>query len=487
MILRKYDTACSLYDIFSCLHQEEDAVFLDSSLKNQYGRFSIAGFLPEMKAEEKDGIFYLNEQPQQMDCMAWLKAYLAKNREENPTALPFVSGGIGYLTYDYGKRFMGLPHVHPKNIDMADCRFVFYRLYLIEETQTGEITIAARDEEAVAWLKKKERESAGWLCASAKECKCAEHAEAGQNEITSDFAEAEQNEVTSDFAKAGQNEVTSDFAEDDYKDAIQKMVDYIVAGDIYITNMTRQIEIRSQAEPYEIFRFLRKNNPSPFGGYFNYKDVEIVSASPERFFEIRDKVIRTRPIKGTRKRGATPEEDEMLRLELQNSEKDKSELLMIVDLERNDLSRVCEANSVKVEELFVTEAYATVFHLVSTICGKLHAQKDLVDVLEAMFPGGSITGAPKYRSMEIIDELEHSRRMLYTGSMGYIGFDGNCDFNIVIRTLVHQGDCYHIGAGGGITCESEPDFEYEETCQKAMALIDAAAKAADILQKGQEK
>ncbi|MDY4970019.1 MAG: aminodeoxychorismate synthase component I [Lachnospiraceae bacterium] len=448
MILETYDTSSSLYDIFSCLYQEPDAVFLDSSLKNQYGQYSVAGFLPEMKAEEKNGIFYLNEQPCQGDCMSWMKQYLAEHKEENPTDLPFISGGIGYLTYDYGKRFMGLPHVHEKYIDMPECCFVFYRLYVIEEVQSGKLTLAARDREAIQWLEEKEAETGEWQHPEKLEPKTVQ-----------------------------QNVVTSDFTKEDYKDAIQKMVDYIVAGDIYITNMTRQIQIRSQADPYEIFRLLRKNNPSPFGGYFHYNDVEIISASPERFFEIRDGVIRTRPIKGTRKRGATPQEDEALRLELQNSEKDKSELLMIVDLERNDLSRVCEPNSVKVEELFVTEAYATVFHLVSTICGKLQSDKDVVDVLEAMFPGGSITGAPKYRSMEIIDELEHSRRMLYTGSMGYIGFDGNCDFNIVIRTMVYQDGCYHIGAGGGITCESDTEFEYEETRQKAYALIRAAEEA----------
>lgn len=463
MIIKPYNTNRSLYEIFSCLYQEPEAVFLDSSLKNQYGQYSIAGFLPEKKAEEKNGVFYLNGQPSQGDCMDWLKQYLADHQEENPTSLPFVSGGIGYLTYDYGKRFMGLPHVHEENLDMPDCCFVFYRLYLIEEVQTGKITVAARDEEAVEWLEKREWETDDWRKGTLQ--KSAEYQKA-------DFTAKEVG--NEDMV----NVVSSDFTEEDYKAAIQKMVDYIVAGDIYITNMTRQIEIRSQADPYEIFRLLRQNNPSPFGGYFHYEDVEIISASPERFFEIREGVIRTRPIKGTRKRGETPQEDEQLRLELQNSEKDKSELLMIVDLERNDLSRVCEPNSVKVEELFVTEAYATVFHLVSTICGKLQKDKDVVDVLQAMFPGGSITGAPKYRSMEIIDELEHSRRMLYTGSMGYIGFDGNCDFNIVIRTLVYQNGCYHIGAGGGITCESDPDFEYEETCQKARALICAADQAA---------
>lgn len=448
MILHSYASKSSLYHIFTCLHQEPDAVFLDSSLKNQYGQYSIAGFLPQDKAEEKNGIFYLNGQVQDGNCMAWLKSYLAKHRQENPTELPFISGGIGYLSYEFGKRFLGLPVTRQNEVDMPDFCFIFYRLYLIEDVHSGSITLAAQDEAALRWFEEQEKKTGGWSA----------NVQPGDEPF-------------------GTASVSSDFTCEEYKKTIQTMVDYIVSGDIYIANMTRQLKIQSEADPYRVFQLLRTQNPSPFGGYFNYRDAEIISASPERFFELRDGVVRTRPIKGTRKRGDTPEEDEQLRQELQNSEKDKSELLMIVDLERNDLSRVCQTGSVKVEELFVTEAYATVFHLVSTICGILQPDKDVTDVLGAMFPGGSITGAPKYRAMEIIDELEHSSRGLYTGSMGYIGLDGNCDFNIVIRTLVHQNGCYHLGAGGGITCESEPDFEYEETCQKAAAPIRAVEQA----------
>ena len=183
--------------------------------------------------------------------------------------------------------------------------------------------------------------------------------------------------------------------------------------------------------------------------------------------------VQTRPIKGTRKRGETPEEDLRMRRELEDSEKDKSELLMIVDLERNDLNRVCRPGSVKVTELFTVEEYATVFHLVSNVEGDLLPDKTVVDLLESAFPGGSITGAPKYRAMEIIDELEHGQRGLYTGSIGYLTFDNCCDFNIVIRTALYQDGVYHLGVGGGITAESELEFEYEETLQKAKALLDA--------------
>ena len=251
------------------------------------------------------------------------------------------------------------------------------------------------------------------------------------------------------------------------------MRNFIKTGDIYIANMTRQIKIESDRKPYDIFCYLRKHNPSPFGVYFNDGDFQIVSASPERFLEVRNGIVETRPIKGTRKRGSTTEEDILLKKELENSKKDKSELLMIVDLERNDLNRVCKAGSVNVSELFNVEEYATVFHLVSTVRGELKDDKTVIDLLKSTFPGGSILGAPKIRAMEIIDKLEHSQRGLYTGSMGYLTLNGDCDLNIVIRTLVHKNGIYNLGVGGGITYESNPEFEYEETEQKAKALIDA--------------
>jgi para-aminobenzoate synthetase component 1 len=251
------------------------------------------------------------------------------------------------------------------------------------------------------------------------------------------------------------------------------MIRYIIDGDIYIANMTRRIHVKSRIDPYEFFCRLRRENPSPFGAYLDYGHAQIICASPERFLLLKDGLVSTRPIKGTRPRGKTPPEDEALRQELIDSEKDRSELLMIVDLERNDLSRVCELDSVEVTELFALEEYATVFHLVSTVKGRLASDNDVCDLLESAFPGGSITGAPKHRAIQIIDELENSARGLYTGSIGYIGLDGSCDMNIVIRTAVFDGSSYEIGVGGGITAESDVIAEYDETSQKAKALLSA--------------
>lgn len=237
--------------------------------------------------------------------------------------------------------------------------------------------------------------------------------------------------------------------------------------------MTQQLKIYSEKPPYSVFKKLRKNNPSPFGGYLNYDEFKIISASPERFLRVKDSVINTRPIKGTRPRGNSLQEDNIMKEELENSDKDKSELLMIVDLERNDLNKVCEKGSVVVEELFTIEEYATVFHLVSDIKGKLRSDLNVADLIQAAFPGGSITGAPKIRAMEIIDELERGKRGIYTGTFGYISLDGNCDLNIIIRTALYKDNNYYLGVGGGITCESDLEFEYEETLQKAKALIEA--------------
>ena len=267
--------------------------------------------------------------------------------------------------------------------------------------------------------------------------------------------------------------VRPNFEKEEYKAAVDRMIRYIIEGDIYIANMTQRLDVMSDREPLAVFEHLRTHNPSPFGGYLDCGDHQIICASPERFLRLHDGVVETRPIKGTRKRGETPEEDEALRRELEQSEKDKSELLMIVDLERNDLNRVCRPGSVEVTELFTVETYATVFHLVSNIRGELAQGSDVTDLLRAAFPGGSITGAPKYRAMEIIDELEHGKRGLYTGSIGYLTLDGECDLNIVIRTAFHRDGRYHLGVGGGITSESDLEFEYEETLQKAKAVLEA--------------
>lgn len=432
-------------DIFEQYKYEPMAIFLDSSLENQLGRYSIIGLKPYLILKETDGIFYKNDKPQEETFEQGIQKYLNKYKEENPTDLPLISGALGYFSYDYGRKFEEINSRHPKKLQIPEALFAFYDVLIIEDKAEKTLYITARGEaenaESVIKTLKQEIEK----CASVK----------------IPLRHKEQAEFHPNFTK------------EEYKTAVDNMIRYIIEGDIYIANMTQQLTVDSKKSPYDVYRYLRTYNPAPFGGFFQCGDFQIISASPERFLKINKNSIETRPIKGTRKRGETEEEDIFLREELRNSSKDRSELLMIVDLERNDLNHVCIPGSVKVTEHFAIETYATVFHLVTTIVGILKENVNKHDLLKAVFPGGSITGAPKIRAMEIIDELEHDRRNLYTGSLGYFSFDGNCDFNIIIRTAVYQDHRYYLGVGGGITCESDLEFEYEETLQKAKAILEA--------------
>ncbi|MCK4262328.1 aminodeoxychorismate synthase component I, partial [bacterium] len=261
-----------------------------------------------------------------------------------------------------------------------------------------------------------------------------------------------------------------------YLNAVRRAKDYIGKGDIYQVNLSQRFSADFSTPPYELYKRLRSINPAPFASFLNFDGVAIVGASPERFLRLRGGKVETRPMKGTRPRGKSLEEDSKLREELLQSEKDKAELVMIVDLERNDLGKVCEYGSVQVTESRTLEPYATVFQTTATIEGRLREGKDSVDLLKATFPGGSITGAPKVRAMEIIDELEPTKRGIYTGSIGYLSFSGALDLNIVIRTFILKDGRAYFQVGGGIVADSCPEAEYEETLDKAKALFLAVSE-----------
>ncbi|MFW5774941.1 MAG: aminodeoxychorismate synthase component I [Chitinivibrionales bacterium] len=265
----------------------------------------------------------------------------------------------------------------------------------------------------------------------------------------------------------------SGFARDEYMRSIDIIRDYILRGHVYQVNMSQRFETSFTANSFDLFTSLFERNPASFFAYVNAGDHHIVSTSPERFIEARGRRVETRPIKGTRPRGKTPQEDAANRDQLANSRKDDAELSMIVDLLRNDIGKVCSAGSVKVREHKRVEAYENVFHLVSIIEGVLDDDKDMVDLVRATFPGGSITGCPKIRSMEIIDELEPVRRHIYTGSIGYIGFHDTMDLSIAIRTAAIKDDRLVFSVGGGIVYDSDPADEFDETLHKGKTLMNA--------------
>ena len=446
-IIKEMKPARGAAELYTYFAGTDDSVFLDSSLVNKLGRYSVIGAVPYLKFVKEGNGFYINgEKETTCSFETYLKTYLAEHKDKNNTELPIISGAIGYFSYEYGRKLMEVDSVKEDLVSIPDAVLVFYDFYIIEDRQ----------------------EQRTYLIANGITGEAAKLMDEMETRINGKPVYM-QKESDTEYPI----EVQPNFAKDEYKQAVDRMIRYIIEGDIYIVNMTQQLTVKSDKVPLDVFYDLRENNPSPFGGYFDYGDFQIVCASPERFLKMQKGHVNTRPIKGTRKRGETPEEDMLMRTELEKSEKDKSELLMIVDLERNDLNRVCNPGSVKVTELFTVEEYATVFHLVSDIEGDLEESKNVMDLLEAAFPGGSITGAPKYRAMEIIDEMENNKRNLYTGSIGYLTLDGDCDFNIVIRTALHKDGKYYLGVGGGITAESDLEFEYEETLQKAKAVLQA--------------
>ncbi|MCF8011546.1 MAG: aminodeoxychorismate synthase component I [Clostridiales bacterium] len=368
------------------------------------------------------------------------------------TGFPLNGGAVGYFSYDLGRQFEKLPVDTEDDLKTPDCSLGFYDVIAAVNHVENKVYIISTG-------------------LPEKGNKALKRADKRLNEM-----EALLNRNTRKYVSGTtpvRGKLRGDFTKEEYSQAVQKVIDYIYAGDIFQANLTQRFFTDYRGDTWQLYKKLREINPAPFASYLNFGDFKVISSSPERFMKVDGKKVQTRPIKGTRPRGKTIEKERMLREELVNSEKDHAELMMIVDLERNDLGRVCRVGSVKVPELVCLEEYATVFHLVSTAEGELPAEKDVVDLLKESFPGGSITGAPKIRAMEIIEELEPVRRGIYTGSIGYIGFDGRADLNIVIRTIIKKEDRLYFQVGGGITAGSEPLAEYEETLDKARALINA--------------
>lgn len=434
-------------DVFELLKGSARAAFLDSSLPGDLGRFSIVGIDPRTVLTDEDGVVKVDGHQVEGDFLETARSLFEPRRDQSPDGLPLASGAIGYLSYDFGRRFEHIESRHPRELKTPDAQLVFYRNYLIEDRASGALFLT---DDGLGDGSGRRLDELEQLVRSAPTAPVP---------------------ARTDRLAAFQ----SRFTRGEYEAAVAAMTRYMGAGDIYVANMTHELIVPSQAAPYDAFRYLRTYNPAPFSAYLEGEDWAVCCASMERFLRLRDGVVQTRPIKGTRPRGATPEEDRTNLAELRDSAKDHSELLMIVDLERNDLSRVCVPGSVQVTDHFAIEPYATVFHLVSTVEGRLAGDKDVFDLVRAAFPGGSITGAPKIRAMQIIDELERSARGMYTGSIGYFSDSGDCDLNIVIRTAIWQDGCYRIGAGGGITYESDPAFEYQETLDKARAVLAAVA------------
>ena len=362
---------------------------------------------------------------------------LAEQRLENPDGLPLPCGAVGAFGYDLGQHLERLPHRAEDDLDFPDLVLGFYDAL----TQ-----VDASDGSAV-------------------------RVELGSRFPRRAIDPATYQEVFGTGVSTGRPGGT--FTRERYLDAVSRIREYIAAGDVYQVNLSQRFHARSRRPPLEVYESLRAASPAPYAAFLAFGRRALISASPEQFLELRGRTLVTRPIKGTRRRGGTAGEDERLRGELLADPKDDAELAMIVDLERNDLGRVCEPGSVVVPAPKVLETHPTVHHLSATVLGRLRRGVGPVDVLRATFPGGSITGAPKIRAMEIIDELEPTRRSFYTGAIGALGFDGSMNLSIAIRTVLADGEDYFFQAGGGIVADSDPAGEYDETLAKAAAMARA--------------
>lgn len=451
-MLKKIDLNLTPLEIMKKLKDERYPNILESQKDTEkLGRYTFITADPFLVIKSKGNTTTLEtrETSQVIDGnpLEILENYMDRYRVENTTHLPFIGGAMGYLGYDLCHHVEDLPNTVVDDVDIPDMFFGFYDGVVIMDHLEGAVYIAALGIDGDA----------------------GEKIETLRKKISGDEA------VTEESYPDREVEFKCNMTKDYYLDSIQRVKDYIYSGDIYQINFTQRFQCELNKSPLALYERLRETNPAPFASYMNFGEGEIVSCSPERFISLKEGILETRPIKGTIARGETPEEDERNKNTLINSEKDRSELLMIVDLERNDLGRVSKVGSVEVTELFHIEEYATVFQQVSTVRSEIRPEVGLGDLLKATFPGGSITGAPKIRAMEVIDELEPTSRNLYTGSIGYIGFDGNLDLNIVIRTVVCKDGTAYFQVGGGIVWDSDPQSEYEESVLKGRALKEALA------------
>lgn len=443
-------------DAFLKLKHLPHLVFLDSSrFHSKHGRYSFLAADPIVKIETKED---KTEIKSKRGCLnfrgdPWeiLDSMLSRFRAPTPElSQSFPNGAaIGFLGYELGQWLENVRIAKTTLVPSPDLWFGFY-----------DVVFAFDHLEKKAWLISSGLDEVG--CHSYK-----------QAEFRKDQFLDELQSSISPFPSQlhSQDQIVQLISQREHENAIRKALQYIRQGDIYQVNLTHPFLGTLSGSSHDIYLRLRQSNPAPFAAYLDFGAGQILSSSPERFLKLDHRRVQTRPIKGTSPRTGNQALDKKSSEELLNSEKCRAELLMITDLLRNDLGKIAEFGSVKVPELVGLEEYEAVFHLVSTVEAQLKSNILHLDTLAACFPGGSITGAPKIRSMEIIQELEPYKRGPYTGSLGYIGFNGVSDFNILIRTLVHQNGRVSFHVGGGIVADSDPTLEYEETLHKARAIL----------------
>ncbi|WP_417852007.1 anthranilate synthase component I family protein [Tumebacillus lipolyticus] len=435
------------------------------------GEFSFVGGAPFAVLTAKDGqaVFVQGEQREAWsgDPLNLLREKMREFRAPHLPGLPKLRGGaVGFLAYDTARYIERLPTISQDDLGTPDLYFVF----------VDQLCVIDHRREVVHLIAHIDLHRADGVARAEAALSELEHKLLNGTSQVPDFpARSAAEDWSYSFTKAG------------FEQAVTAVQEYISRGDVFQVNLSMRQGRTLGAAPYEIYKHLRQINPSPYASYLHFPELQVVSCSPELLVNLFAGEVNARPIAGTRPRTGEEEQDRLAVEELKSNEKEIAEHIMLVDLERNDLGRVCQFGSVEVNELMVIEAYSHVFHIVSNVRGRLHGGRDAFDVIRATFPGGTITGAPKIRTMEILEELEPTRRGLYTGSIGWIDFDGDMELNIVIRTLQVQDGVGYVQAGAGIVIDSVPEREYHESMRKAKALWVAIENAEQAASEGRER
>jgi para-aminobenzoate synthetase component 1 len=417
-----------------CFNSETSCLLDSASFNKKTGRYTIIATKPGFIYKSWGNLIQIGESKKVVgDPIKELNNILLERKTEyHPHLPPFTGGAIGYISYDTVRLWEKIGEHSERDIDIPDIYLLFYDNVIVVDHLLNKIFEFGKTE------KKK------------------------SDALNGSFV------VT--------HNILPDIPREKFLEMVCRVKEYIANGDIYQANISQRFTAKTQETGWNIYKRLCEINPSPFAGYMNLKGLEIISSSPERLVRIEGDRIETRPIAGTYPRGKTVTEDIELAGNLLLNTKERAEHIMLVDLERNDLGRVCEYGTVEVDENMALESYSHVHHIVSNVSGKIKKGISQMDVLKAVFPGGTITGCPKIRCMQIIEELEPARRNIYTGCMGWIGYNGNMDLNIAIRTILKKDNKVYFNVGAGIVADSVPEREYNETLHKAGAILEVLSR-----------
>ena len=471
------DTPVSL--MLKIVGNRKDSFMLESVTGGEVrGRYSIVGTKPDLIWQCRGAQSRINRKAR-FDADAFeplpghpldtLRALIAESRIDMPEGIPAIAAGLfGYLGYDMIRLVERLPNVNPDPIGAPDAVLMRPTIIAVLDGVKGEVTVCSP-----AWAN-------SGLSARAAYAQAAERVMDAVRDL--ERAPAGESRSLGDLATVG--ELRSNFSHDAYKAAVEKAKDYIRAGDIFQVVPSQRWTADFALPPFALYRSLRRTNPSPFLTFFNFGDFHIVGASPEILVRVRDGEVTIRPIAGTRPRGATPDEDRAHEADLLADKKELAEHLMLLDLGRNDVGRVARIGTVHPTEKFIIERYSHVMHIVSNVVGEIREDEDALSALLAGLPAGTVSGAPKVRAMEIIDELEPEKRGIYGGGVGYFAANGEMDFCIALRTAVVKDGKLYIQAGGGVVYDSDPEAEWQETVNKSKALKAAAEDAGRFVRRG---